>query len=760
MSGTRVTSGVCYDFHNATPGLVDCLAPWQSLIQGLICVAVFGHLLRKMHRAHKRALAGYAKNTINIVSHNQAFFGVIIFYLLWGIGCVFDINRQYKYTTLSSPGLEGKDLPLLLPLLMGSCICRGFSNFIEMYILFLIVSNSIGRDAYFKARSFAFVTSMIYTPLIAAVIIWVPGESTIYWPLENLAWLYLARDLALVIIHLFFLVYARHVKVDSNNRINQLIKHYLIYMISMYGCFCLSRGFYMTTNVALVNLGICVEDFSHFLQYLTYGPVAYLILKRDCQYWGTDIDEEEEETLTSHTENMTWSEGASKMGDVIIPKTEIYFRKILVSQFDISVEIHFWRRQLVVVKRFKFDLLTRDNIKYFKNEALIFKQLKHPNVISFHGILVDPPTLGIVMKHASRGDLFKFLEATKKNATAALLVESPRDVIPSISKHANNGNIESNSIIEENSTAGTVGSSTSPSIELTVITNSGDDYLQESDISSSSSPNQRALPRIMSRLSMLGTTSNELSKSDGTFRPLVCALQIAHGMAYLHSKDILHRDLKSLNVLLDEQFNALIADFGESEMEAKMGIKKHMNSRPGQAGEDNESELYRNLSMGVGTPGWAAPESLSGQGTSKGSDVFSFGVILWELITWLPPSVYVPANELLVEPLSRLPGISELLEKQGVISPKTLSQETHSPLRKHVDWQQNPNLQQRLILVDICDLDRAIQLMGLQKRCKYFHYPQPSFQRDIFPAQTPPPLTIAFFFSHQVLLSLKICIQH
>ena len=38
-------------------------------------------------------------------------------------------------------------------------------------------------------------------------------------------------------------------------------------------------------------------------------------------------------------------------------------------------------------------------------------------------------------------------------------------------------------------------------------------------------------------------------------------------MAYLHSKDVCHRDLKSLNVLLDDGHSAMIADFGESKFE-------------------------------------------------------------------------------------------------------------------------------------------------------------------------------------------------
>ena len=48
------------------------------------------------------------------------------------------------------------------------------------------------------------------------------------------------------------------------------------------------------------------------------------------------------------------------------PQSEIYKRSVIEERCDVSVEIHFWRRRQVVVKRFKLDLLTRDNIRYFK----------------------------------------------------------------------------------------------------------------------------------------------------------------------------------------------------------------------------------------------------------------------------------------------------------------------------------------------------------------------------------------------------------
>lgn len=47
----------------------------------------------------------------------------------------------------------------------------------------------------------------------------------------------------------------------------------------------------------------------------------------------------------------------------------------------------------------------------------------------------------------------------------------------------------------------------------------------------------------------------------------------------------------------------------------------------------------------MGTPGWAAPECAMGHGAVRGSDVFSFGIIVWEVLTFLQPSVAVTRDE-------------------------------------------------------------------------------------------------------------------
>ena len=179
-----------------------------------------------------------------------------------------------------------------------------------------------------------------------------------------------------------------------------------------YGALFIAHVMYLTSDLVAVNLGI-FRTTSPPQSCSSYGGHWYLVLKRDCQYWLADLDgAENEETLLSHTQAMTWDE-THAMQDIVIPRSEIYFRKAIEEHMDVRVELHYWRRKLAIVKRFHFDLLTRENIKFFKHEALILNSLKHENIVDFYGILVDPPSLGIVMQYAFKGDLFKFLEAKR-----------------------------------------------------------------------------------------------------------------------------------------------------------------------------------------------------------------------------------------------------------------------------------------------------------------------------------------------------------
>ncbi len=94
------------------------------------------------------------------------------------------------------------------------------------------------------------------------------------------------------------------------------------------------------------------------------------------------------------------------------------------------------------------------------------------------------------------------------------------------------------------------------------------------------------------------------------------AKEVAAGVHYLHENNIIHRDLKSGNVLLMADLTAKVCDFGSAK--ATVHAKTKQTQR-------------------TGTPYWMPPEALKDEYISQSWDVYSYGILLWELWTYKLP---------------------------------------------------------------------------------------------------------------------------
>ncbi len=177
-----------------------------------------------------------------------------------------------------------------------------------------------------------------------------------------------------------------------------------------------------------------------------------------------------------------------------------------------------WGAQEVAVKKLHMKNWSNENEQRFIQETKIWKELTHPNIITFFGICVPPNPYCMVMRYKPSGSLYKLLKSK------ITLPWSSRKIL---------------------------------------------------------------------------------------------AIDIASALSYLHKKSILHHDLKSLNVLISQQegkLHASLTDFGLAE------TKREINTTT------NVGKAHS-----FGTLLWMAPELLRGKPSTKASDIYSYGMILWEI---------------------------------------------------------------------------------------------------------------------------------
>ncbi|CAN1122242.1 Serine/threonine-protein kinase STY17 [Linum perenne] len=169
-------------------------------------------------------------------------------------------------------------------------------------------------------------------------------------------------------------------------------------------------------------------------------------------------------------------------------------------------------------------------------------------------------------------------------------------------------------------------------------------------------PNLCIVTEFMAR----GSIYDFLHKQDGVFKLpslIRVAIDVSKGMNYLHQNSIIHRDLKTANLLMDENEVVKVADFGVARVQTQSGV----------------------MTAETGTYRWMAPEVIEHKPYDHKADVFSFAIVMWELLTGELPYSYLT-------PLQAAVGVV-----QKGLRP-TIPKETQPKLAELLDrcWRQDP----------------------------------------------------------------------
>ncbi|GMH57173.1 hypothetical protein TrLO_g12433 [Triparma laevis f. longispina] len=567
MSKLNPTGATCRELRDYRPYWLNnsnCIASYYNIIYSTILLILFLHVLNKLVLNLHRALHGLTSNTVSISLHIRILEGLILWCVIWGLYCYLDIDDAAS---------DASTFALVI-----DAVVYSLSAFFETVVLFLLCSSSIGLNAFKKSYFTSFMLSLLLLTLFVIFGVYNTRDSP---PLFCINTLIGVRYILTSILYVGGLIYSR--KTEPNR---YAINRYVAFIVPC----SLGKAFGRFMMAADYDPGFCLYDLSRLITYLFFPQVVYIALKRDSQYWTEDITKDR--SYETDFLDETTKEELPNYADVVIPKTELYYLSKIEESPAGSLQLHVWRRKVVCVKVFQMDYLTRSSIQKFKLEANAMRSLRHDNIVRFMGVVIDPPDMGIVMEYCPNGDLFSILEKLRKKYDA-----NKREVRQDSFASFHGAGTPSTSVFR------------TPSHAL---------YQSLAGEDSMSSVDSAMLKDDIE------------SKPRASFSPFKVMKEVARGMRYLHSKEggrQAHRDLKSLNILLNDGWQSKIADFGEC---TNIG-----------GGGTNMS-----ASGEVGTPAWTAPEVLNHDRVSLKSDVFSFGIVMWEIMTWLPPTILLPQREI------------------------------------------------------------------------------------------------------------------
>ena len=125
---------------------------------------------------------------------------------------------------------------------------------------------------------------------------------------------------------------------------------------------------------------------------------------------------------------------------------------------------------------------------------------------------------------------------------------------------------------------------------------------------------------------------------------LAIVMQIALGLAYAHEKGIVHRDIKPSNIMVAHDGHAKITDFGIARMAS--------------------ASVRTQTGMVLGSPKYMSPEQVMGKLTDQRSDIFSLGVMLYEMLTGQAPFMGENVNAIMYQTMNATPAAPGTMNPQ------------------------------------------------------------------------------------------------
>ena len=138
-------------------------------------------------------------------------------------------------------------------------------------------------------------------------------------------------------------------------------------------------------------------------------------------------------------------------------------------------------------------------------------------------------------------------------------------------------------------------------------------------------------------------------------------IQVCDALSYAHNKGIVHRDIKPANIMILDDFNVKVMDFGI----ARFGATTMTQS-----------------GVAVGTPSYISPEQLQGKPADKRTDIFSTGVVLYELLTRQKPFRGEDINSLMFSILNEKPPLPSAVNEK---TPTIFDRVVHKAMAKNPD---------------------------------------------------------------------------